>query len=216
MRILEEMNPLDSERDPRIKCRTCFALIPPDAVRCPKCRAPQDWRRHITLVNVLAILMIGLLVVGLFFVVGWMKRTSEPPKAMLRTTYASKGLDFSTQIIVTNPADRQLLVRMVVVDVLNGEGETITYLFDEQDFGEPFTVEAGQIGTRTFPLGKGPGFIIHPVTRVDIYHFDGRMEQLVDSSKAVIGNDRVIPPKVQHLLRPADTVLNADSAKLDE
>ena len=216
MRILERMNPLDVERDQRIKCRTCFALIDPNTVRCPKCSAPQDWRRHVTLVNVLAVLMIGLLVIGLYFVVGWMKRSSEPPKATVRTSFTSKGMDFSTQVVITNPADRQLLVRLVVVDVLKGEGEKISYLFDEQDFGEPFTVEAGQIGTRTFSLGQGPGFIIYPVTHVVLYHFDGRIEQVVDSSKTVIGNDRVVPPMVQRLLQPNDTVLSEDSTELGD
>lgn len=214
MRILDRMNPLDAERDPRINCRTCFALIDPNTVRCPKCSAPQDWRRHVTLVNVLAILMIGLLVVGLSFLVGWMKRSSEPPKATVRTSFTSNGMDFSTQVVITNPADRQLLVRLVVVDVMKGDGLKVSYVFDEKDFGDPFTVEAGQIGTRTFALGKGPGFIVYPVTQVVLYHFDGRVEQLVDSSKTVIGNDRVIPPMVQRLLQPIDTVLNEDSKEL--
>lgn len=205
------MNPQEAGQDRRVKCRTCFALIEPGKERCPKCLAPQDWRRHITLVNVLAVLMIGLLVVGLYFVVGWMRRSSEPPKATVRTSITSKGMDFSTQVVITNPADRQLLVHLVVVDVMNGDGEKVTYVFDEKDFGGPFTVEAGQIGTRTFALGKGPGFIIHPVTKVVLYHFDGRVEQLVDSSDTVIGNDRVIPPMVQGVLQAKDAVPNADA-----
>jgi hypothetical protein len=85
-------------------------------------------------------------VVGIYFVVGWMKRSSEPPKATVRTSFTSNGMDFSTQVVITNPADRQLLVRLVVVDVMKGDGEKVSYVFDEKDFGDPFTVEAGQIG----------------------------------------------------------------------
>lgn len=191
------MNVTPAIPGPQVKCRTCFALIDVDAQRCPRCRAPQDWRRHVTPVNVLGLVMVSAIVITIFFGVRWMERATTPPQATLRTNFSSKGLDFSATITIANPDPRQLLVRMVMVDVLNGKGEKVSFVFDEEAPGAPFTVEAGQVGTRTFSLGKGPGFIINPVTRAVLYHFDGRTEQLVDSSSSLLGNDMVIPPFVK-------------------
>ena len=178
-----------TDQAPQIKCRTCFALINANEQRCPKCRAPQNWRRHITVINALAVAMVALVVGALVVLVPWGTRLNHPvANAKLRTTFISAGLDFTCQIIVANDGDRQFFVRHATVEVQDENDKTIRFWEDEKTWGEPFMIEPGKIGTRTIRLGKGPGTRKNAVTRIVVYHLDGSIQQVVDSSKSGMSN----------------------------
>lgn len=172
----------------QIKCRTCFALINANEQRCPKCRAPQNWRRHITVVNALAGAMVALVIGALIVLVPWMSRLDHPiAQVALQTSFHVDDIDFIGDIMVSNTGEQQVLVQRIIVQVSDGENKALTYLVDERTWGEPFTIAPGAIGKKVIRLGQGPGRRSNPVTRVALYHLDGTSQQLVDSTHVTMG-----------------------------
>lgn len=177
-----------------VKCRTCFALMPEVVERCAKCGAPQNWRRHITLSNMLGVSTIVVLFAGFYFIAPWIVRLSHPAvNAALRTSFAADGSNFTQEVVVTNRGDHQFLVHQIMSTVRDQNDEAYNVLANARTWGGAFTVGPGEIGAKHVVLHPTPGTLEHVRTRVVVYHYDGSVEVLVDSLPTTISYGKAAP-----------------------
>lgn len=158
------------------------------------CKAYTGWRRHLTVTNGFALAIVGLLIMGFCMLLPMLIQLMDAtPRTELRTSFGSRGQEFTAQVLFTNKGHRQILIDHVVVTVHDEQGEARSYIGDIRSWREAFTVEPGGIGSKLIYVGTGPGMIKDPITKAVVYHYDGSVEQLVDSSEVVLTVGQSVP-----------------------
>ena len=171
------------------KCRTCFVLVDRSLPRCPKCGAHQNWRRHLTLLNVMATGVVLMMVVALMFILPFFSRTIQPRTgAALKVGFSVVGTTFVAQVRITNEGDRALLINQVHIAYKDSSGLARNYMRLVEPGENPVSVAAHATNLQTLAFAKGPGVVQNPVTRVVVMHDDGSTQVLVDSVESMLSS----------------------------
>ncbi|MCU0320514.1 MAG: hypothetical protein MUE88_10630 [Flavobacteriales bacterium] len=158
---------------------------------CPWCKAPQDARRHLTPLNIVAALMLVALVGGIVYLLPLLRTAAVPTsEATLNTSFRSVGNAFHAEVVVANRGSEALLVTMVRVEVRDEQDRMITYIGNEASWGADFAVAPGSINSQQVSLGLGPGARIDPVVTAIVQHANGSTQVLVDSTTMRMSNGK--------------------------
>lgn len=180
------MDAKTTDQAPQIKCRTCFALINANEQRCPKCRAPQNWRRHVTVINVLAVALVLALVVGSVWLLPIIQRLTEHRSvaaATVRvTTMSSEVNGLAAVLDFSNSGDRPYTIVAVNTRFPDEQGVMQDRTSEQVLEGRSVTVEGHGVATVSVLLARCPASVSEPESTIIIRHFDGSIEKLVVKS----------------------------------
>lgn len=166
--------------------------------RCPMCGAHQNWRRHLTLLNVVATGVVLTMLVALMFTLPLFMRTIQPRiGAKLQVGFSVVSTTFVAQVRITNEGDRALLINQVHIAYMDSSGTIRNYMQLVKPGENPVSVAANSTNLQTMAFARGPGSVQNPVTRVVVMHDDGSTQALVDSAELMLSCKVGLRPPVQ-------------------
>jgi|GEM_PF-5850445 len=181
------------------KCRTCFGMVQGTPVRCPHCGAFQDWRRRITIANLLGWAMLLLLVIlatyGISVWHAFNKHSSDVRAAM---SFQSTD-QITARIDLTNAGDRPAIVVSLGVEFTNKRGDRITVYASDGTQPEELNVPAQGMIFKRVAIANCPDSISMPVAHLYVRNFNGTMQHIdvpLEMSLSCTG-PRVKPPSAK-------------------